>query len=133
MTKRGNDQYTAGEECDTTRFVTYSIQTQDPREGGHTNGNYASSACPSPLVNMGINGQVPNDHIKNLQNEIRNLRKAVHTLEERFDNENDVKYNRSVYAHEWRYVGLVLDRFFFVLYLFLLVASMAALFPRHKL
>ena len=71
--------------------------------------------------------------MRNLENELRDLRKAFHALEDRVDNESDFKTKRSVFTHEWKYIGLVLDRFFFVLYLFLLVASMAALFPRHPL
>ena len=85
------------------------------------------------MVNMGINGQVPNNYVQNLESELADLRKAVRNLEDRVDNESDFKSKRSVYMYEWRYIGLVLDRFFFVLYVLLLVASMAALFPRHPL
>ena len=136
MSRRGgsaSQRYTAGEECDTTRFMTYTRQSLDQRDGGHANGNYTSSTCPSPLVNMGINGQVPNNYVRNLESELADLRKTVRNLEDRVDNESEFKSKRSVYMHEWRYIGLILDRFFFVLYVLLLVASMAALFPRHPL
>ena len=136
MSRRGgaaNQQYTAGEECDTTRFMTYTQQSLDQRDGGHANGNYTSSTYPSPMVNMGINGQVPTNYVRNLESELADLRKTVRNLEDRVDNESEFKSKRSVYMREWRYMGLVLDRFFFVLYVLLLVASMAALFPRHPL
>ena len=34
--------------------------------------------------------------------------------------------------HEWRYLAMVMDRFFFVLYLILIIVSLSVLFPRTQ-
>ncbi len=137
MKKKGaKERYPAGsahahgDECDTTRFVTYSAQLPEHRDQSHLSNSHYSSAVD---CQVGTNGQPPGTEFRSLELELRDLRKAYHTLEERMDSEAEFRSRRSVHMREWIYIGLVLDRFFFVLYLVLLVGSMAALFPRHKI
>ena len=57
---------------------------------------------------------------------------AVKTHIKRLESKMDMRFG-SPAQKEWRYIAMVMDRFFFVLYLILIIVSLTVLFPRTQL
>ena len=68
--------------------------------------------------------------VQNMGYQIRDLKRSFNRLELRLESGGDISTERFVIFQEWRYMALVLDRFFFLLYLILIIVSLSALFPR---
>ncbi len=129
--KQTTNGYLAADECDTTRFMTYVTQNCDA-DPGQTNGKYSTCTSTCPSSPMGINGQLPQETvIRNLERELRDVKKTLHKMQSRMEESPGMTSERVIALKEWRYIGLILDRFFFVLYVILLIASLAVLFPRR--
>lgn len=68
--------------------------------------------------------------VQNMGSQIRDLSRAFSRLELRLESGGDICTERFIIFQEWRYLALVLDRFFFLLYLILIIISLVVLFPR---
>ncbi|KAK2140584.1 hypothetical protein LSH36_1297g00003 [Paralvinella palmiformis] len=65
-----------------------------------------------------------------ITNNVKCIRQLLRQLEDRLDCRMHHDTNQQLVKRDWRKASLILDRFFFVLYLFLIVVSIATLFPR---
>ena len=90
---------------------------RDRGGGGGGRGGRAENTSPdkSPVH---LHQSVEND-VKDIKRYLRSLLQRIHVKEE-----------RGKLALEWRIVALVLDRFFFYLYLTAIVISLATIFPK---
>ena len=61
---------------------------------------------------------------------VRCIRQLLRLVEHRLDCRMHHDTNQQLVKRDWRKASLILDRFFFVLYLFLIIVSIATLFPR---
>ena len=68
--------------------------------------------------------------IQHLEIRMRELRESVECMESRFDESTIIRAEHNQVMMQWKYLALVLDRFFFTLYMFLIVGSLCTLFPR---
>lgn len=68
--------------------------------------------------------------VRNMGYQMRDLKQSFNRLELRLETGGDISTERFIIFQEWRYLALVLDRFFFILYLLLIIVSLSALFPR---
>ena len=100
----------------------------------------ANSTPSEPYLKMD-NGEVHhNSHqvTKNHQNgghldsQISDMKDSVNYLRKRFTDRHHVDVHHRVIQRHWRDVALIFDRFFFVLYLMLIIVSLIFLFPRPK-
>ena len=71
-----------------------------------------------------------NNSLAGMDNHLREVRKVVQRLEMKMEEEKLQKTECGEVLREWKYIGLVLDRFFFVVYLILIIGSLSLLFPR---
>ncbi len=72
--------------------------------------------------------------LQELDVQMKDLRSAVNRIEIRVDEDFEKRLEMNFNIRRWKYLALVLDRFFFTLYFLLIVISLSTLFPRasHK-
>ncbi len=76
----------------------------------------------------------PNAQIffSNMNHHINEIKKSVHRMEINYEQKRKSQAEARLNLSEWRSVALVLDRFFFVIYLLLITMSLVVLFPKPK-
>ena len=85
----------------------------------YSNTEVDNNKCPDAL-----------EQVRGLSEEMRDLRHSMHRIETKVDEDFSNRGEKVQIVQEWKFLGLVLDRFFFCLYLLLIIISLSALFPR---
>ena len=79
------------------------------------------------------NTTVENDDIYNLmEGQVREMRRSLSHIKANILEKHDIDSRTREIARAWRDVARVLDRFFFIMYVILIVVSLITLFPRPK-
>ena len=68
----------------------------------------------------------------NLENQFSEVRKTMHRIESRFEQKMILQREETLNVREWKACAMVLDRFFFILYVLLIALSLFVLFPRPE-
>ena len=79
---------------------------------------------------QGTNFQNMDCQLQQLDVQMKDLRNAVERIEMRVDEDFEKRQEKTLHNKQWKFLALVLDRFFFMLYFLLIVVSVSALFPR---
>ncbi len=67
-----------------------------------------------------------------LEKQVRDIRKALHRMEMKFEERKCQDVEASYIMREWKAIGIILDRFFFCVYLVLITLSLIFMFPRPQ-
>lgn len=67
-----------------------------------------------------------------LEQQVADIRKSIQRIETKIEDKAQIEREKRFIMAEWKACALVLDRLFFLLYLLLIVVSLAVLFPRPK-
>ena len=76
------------------------------------------------------NGDIHSPHQVLLDNQLQEMRESIVYLRERFAERYSIDVEKRLIQRHWRDVALIFDRFFFALYILLIVVSLIFLFPR---
>ncbi len=67
-----------------------------------------------------------------LEKQVKDIRKALYRMEMKFEERKYQETEASFIMREWKAIGMILDRFFFCVYLLLITLSLVFMFPRPE-
>lgn len=67
-----------------------------------------------------------------IESQMKEMRHALIHIKNSLAERQGIDYKTKIIANAWRDVALVLDRFFFLVYIILIVVSLITLFPRPQ-
>ena len=96
---------------------TMSLVNTDPPLYESMNMNYHASS------------QATGDH-STVEFQVAEIRRTMQRIEMRLDERYNLQAHEASVSGEWKAIGTVLDRFFFIVYIILIGASIVIFFPR---
>ncbi len=76
--------------------------------------------------------QSSSEEIVHLQQEVVAIKHSLNRMEAKMEEKEAAQTSSHLAAKEWKECAMVMDRFFFVLYLILIAVSLAFFFPKPK-
>lgn len=69
-------------------------------------------------------------HLSDFEKQLYDLRKLIVKFDQKLEERNRIETEKIMAKKSWQRIATVLDRFFFILYLVLIITSLSLLFPR---